>query len=279
MPNLVTPRVAQLETAATSRSSHEGHAKLDETRNHRTTPTRSVPPATPRCYATVKVVFDWTFSAVLLALVSPLIALSALLIKVTSRGPAFYSQVRMGLNSKPFWIYKIRTMTHNCESQSGAQWATVNDPRITFVGRILRATHLDELPQLWNVLKGDMSLVGPRPERPEFVPSLEKAIPHYGERLHVRPGVTGLAQVQLPADTDVNSVRRKLAYDLYYIRHMGLWLDIKLVVCTALHVFAVPYRILGVLFRLPGQQRIETAYQERLATQSAPIMLAPAAAV
>jgi lipopolysaccharide/colanic/teichoic acid biosynthesis glycosyltransferase len=279
MPNLVTPGAAQSEQPATLRPAHEGHAKLDETRNHRTTPTRSVHPATPRWYPALKMVFDWTVSAVLLIVLSPLIALAALLVKLTSRGPAFYSQVRMGLNGKPFRIYKIRTMTHNCERHSGAQWATVNDPRITFVGRILRATHLDELPQLWNVLKADMSLVGPRPERPEFMPNLEKAIAHYGARLDVRPGVTGLAQVQLPADTDVNSVRRKLAYDLYYIRHMGLWLDIKLVVSTAMHVFGVPYHILGALFRLPGQHRIETAYQERLATQPSPILLAPAVAL
>jgi lipopolysaccharide/colanic/teichoic acid biosynthesis glycosyltransferase len=187
--------------------------------------------------------------------------------------------VRLGLNGKPFRIYKIRTMTHNCESRSGPQWSTAGDTRITFAGRILRVTHLDELPQLWNVLKGDMSLVGPRPERPEFVPSLEKAIAHYRDRLDVRPGVTGLAQVQLPADSDINSVRRKLAYDLYYIRHMSFWLDLKLIVCTALHVVFVPYHVLGILFRLPRQQRIETAYQERVAAQAPARLLAPATAL
>jgi lipopolysaccharide/colanic/teichoic acid biosynthesis glycosyltransferase len=209
---------------------------------------------------------EFVLTAALLVAASPLILLSALLVKLTSRGPVFYSQVRLGRDGKPFRIYKVRTMTHDCERESGACWATANDPRITPVGKFLRATHLDELPQFWNVLKGDMSLVGPRPERPEFVPNLEKAIPHYRERLNVRPGVTGLAQVQLPADTDINSVRRKLAYDLYYIRQMNLWLDMRLIVSTALHVFGVPYDMLGYLFRLPGQKCVETAYQERVQT-------------
>lgn len=278
MPELVTPSAAPVEMAASLRPALEGHAKLDETRMHRTTPRRTVPPATHGRYSTVKIVFDRTFSVLLLVAAAPFIALSALLVKLTSRGPAFYSQVRLGLNGKPFLIYKIRTMTHNCESRSGPQWSTAGDARITFAGRILRATHLDELPQLWNVLRGDMSLVGPRPERPEFVPNLEKAIAHYRDRLDVRPGVTGLAQVQLPPDSDINSVRRKLAYDLYYIRHMGFWLDLKLIVCTALHVVFVPYHILGLLFALPGQQRIERAYQERVAAQASPMLLAPATA-
>src|SRR5260370_5820150 len=115
-------------------------------------------------------------------------------------------------------------MFHNCERNSGACWATAGDPRITPVGRCLRRLHLDELPQLWNVVRGDMSLVGPRPERPEFIPHLEKHIARYQERMSVRPGLTGLAQIQLPADTDLDRVRRKLAYDLYYIGHERCWL-------------------------------------------------------
>jgi lipopolysaccharide/colanic/teichoic acid biosynthesis glycosyltransferase len=131
-------------------------------------------------------------------------------------------------------------MTHNCEARGGARWCLPGDPRVTAVGRLLRATHLDELPQLWNILKGDMSLVGPRPERPEFVVQLEKVLPQYRERLRVRPGVTGLAQVQLPPDIDVESVRRKLACDLAYVRHLGLWLDLCLLALTALHLTGVP---------------------------------------
>ena len=128
------------------------------------------------------------------------------------------------------------------------------------VGAFLRKTHLDELPQLWNVLRGDMSLVGPRPERPEFTPALERALPHYRDRLAVRPGVTGLAQVQLPPDTDLESVRRKLAYDLYYIRHLNGWLDCRLVACTAARMVGVPYHWLYRWFSLPSKTRIEHAY-------------------
>jgi lipopolysaccharide/colanic/teichoic acid biosynthesis glycosyltransferase len=148
-------------------------------------------------------------------------------------------------------------MVHDCEKLSGVRWAVVNDPRITRVGGFLRHTHLDELPQLWNVLKGDMSLVGPRPERPEFVPGLELAIRHYHRRLWVRPGVTGLAQVHLPADTDLDSVRRKLLYDLYYIRHMGPLLDLRLICCTGLRLFGVPFPFLTRFFVLPGCAEIE----------------------
>src|SRR5262249_6782677 len=159
-------------------------------------------------------------------LVAPVILLCAVLVRLTSRGPAFYSQVRLGRGGRPYRIYKIRTMYHQCELKSGARWSQAGDPRVTPVGRFLGSTHLDELPQLWNVLKGDMALVGPRPERPEFIPALARAIPLYELRLLVRPGVTGLAQIQLPPDTDVQSVRAKVAHDLYYVRHMSLWVDL-----------------------------------------------------
>ena len=139
---------------------------------------------------------------------APFIFVAALLVKLTSRGPAFYSQVRLGLDGRPFYIRKLRTMYHNCERLSGPCWSTANDCRITPVGRFLRRSHIDELPQLWNVLCGEMSLVGPRPERPELIPTLARSIPGYRHRLEVRPGVTGLAQIQLPPDTDLDSVRR-----------------------------------------------------------------------
>src|SRR5262249_39420482 len=131
----------------------------------------------------------------------------------------------------------------------------------TPVGRLLRRTHLDELPQLWNVLRGDMSLVGPRPERPEFVPQLEQAIPHYRDRLLVRPGVTGLAQVQLPPDTDLDSVRVQLSYDLYYAALLGVWLDFRIGLATALKMVGVPFPLLRALFRLPGRVAVEDAYR------------------
>jgi lipopolysaccharide/colanic/teichoic acid biosynthesis glycosyltransferase len=273
MSILVTPLLTQPEVPASARPSHEAAVKGHETRKHWAAATTRA--TSHGWYPTVKVALEFALAVLLLIAALPLVLLSALLVKLTSRGPVFYSQIRLGLNGKPFRIFKIRTMAHNCERDSGARWATANDPRITPVGKFLRATHLDELPQLWNVLRGDMSLVGPRPERPEFVPNLEKAIPHYRDRLDVRPGVTGLAQVQLPADTDISSVRRKLAYDLYYIRQMNFWLDLRLIVCTALHVFRVPYSMLGKLFRLPGQQRVESDYQERV---EATRLLAPAVA-
>jgi lipopolysaccharide/colanic/teichoic acid biosynthesis glycosyltransferase len=218
----------------------------------------AVTDAPPFWYASWKRGMDFLIAFVLLILAAPVMLVCAILVRLTSRGPALYSQVRVGRGGRPFVIYKFRTMRHNCEKGSGACWSAPGDPRITWLGRILRRTHLDELPQLWNVLRGDMSLVGPRPERPEFVPKLEDAIPGYRNRLLVRPGVTGLAQVQLPADTDIDSVRRKLAYDLYYIRHYGVGLDLRLIVCTAFRMCGLPYYLLAKLFLLPSPERSNT---------------------
>lgn len=212
-------------------------------------------------YVPCKIVLEFTAAACLLVLAAPVILLCMALIKLTSRGPAIYVQTRLGRFGRPYRIYKLRTMTDNCESKSGPKWATAYDPRITALGRFLRRTHLDELPQLWNVLQGDMSLVGPRPERPEFVPELEKAIPHYRRRLLVRPGVTGLAQIQLPADTDVESVRRKLAYDLFYVRQVNFWLDARIVLGTLFKVVGLPFPVLRVLFLMPPLEVIEDAYR------------------
>jgi len=211
----------------------------------------------PSCKATV----EYLAALCLLVPAAPLIVLAALLTKLTSRGPAFYLQVRLGRDGLPYAIYKIRTMSHQCEKWSGPQWSQAGDPRITPVGAFLRATHLDELPQLFNVLRGEMSLVGPRPERPEFVPHLERAIPQYRDRLRVRPGVTGLAQVQLPADTDIRSVRRKLSYDLYYIRHMSPWLDLRILFCTLLRILGTPFPILRTLFRMPSRALVKREYK------------------
>jgi lipopolysaccharide/colanic/teichoic acid biosynthesis glycosyltransferase len=209
-------------------------------------------------YESWKSALDFPVALVLFLLLAPVIAVCALLVRLTSRGPAFYSQVRLGRGGRPFRIYKLRTMTQDAE-KGGARWATPGDPRVTWLGRFLRRTHLDELPQLWNVLRGDMSLVGPRPERPEFVPNLERAIPGYRNRLQVKPGVTGLAQVQLPADTDIASVRRKLAYDLHYIASIGFWLDLRLIACTAFRMLGVPYRLGARLFLLPGPEADKAA--------------------
>lgn len=187
-------------------------------------------------YLVAKMSLEWLAAVVLSLLLAPLIAVLGGLTKLTSAGPAFYSQVRLGRHGRPFFIWKIRTMRNNCEAKSGAVWSTgENDPRVTPLGRILRETHLDELPQLWNVLKGEMALIGPRPERPEIASKIDMAIPRYRNRLLVRPGVTGLAQVQLPPDSDLESVRRKLAYDLYYVREVGLLLDTRILVSTGLN--------------------------------------------
>src|SRR5262249_20718427 len=154
-------------------------------------------------------------------------------------GPAIYSQVRLGRGGRPFLIYKLRTMYHKCEAETGPQWCAKGDPRVTPVGRFLRTTHIDELPQLWNVLRGDMSLVGPRPERPEIIDELERHLAGYRNRLSVKPGVTGLAQIQLPSDTTVESVREKLILDLCYVQRFGAWLDFRIQVGTILYLAGV----------------------------------------
>jgi lipopolysaccharide/colanic/teichoic acid biosynthesis glycosyltransferase len=208
-----------------------------------------------------KSVFDFCAALVILVLTAPVLLLAALLVKLTSRGPALYIQKRLGRDGKIYSIYKLRTMQHECEKHSGPCWSTQGDPRITPLGRFLRKSHIDELPQLFNILRGEMSLVGPRPERPEFLPDLEEALPLYRTRLKVKPGVTGLAQVQLPPDTDLASVRRKLAYDLYYVQHASSWMDFQIVLATALHVVRVPYGVLSKLIFLPADQRIERSYR------------------
>ncbi len=229
-------------------------------------PPRPVPtthewlPRSARAYLAVKAVVDFITALVLLILTAPLIVAAMLLVKLTSAGPMLYTQTRLGRHGRPFTIYKIRTMVHDCESLTGPRWAVPGDTRITPLGRCLRRTHIDELPQLWNVLRGDMSLIGPRPERPEFAPRLEQAVPHYQMRLAVRPGVTGLAQVQLPPDTDLDSVRMKTAYDLYYIRAIGVWLDVRIAWATLFKLLGLPYTRLRTLFRLPSRAAVEQTY-------------------
>jgi lipopolysaccharide/colanic/teichoic acid biosynthesis glycosyltransferase len=214
-----------------------------------------------RRYLAVKGTCDVVTSVTLLVLTAPLIGLAVVLVKLTSPGPALYSQTRLGRFGQPFTIYKIRTMGHDCESLTGPRWSTAGDTRVTTVGRWLRRTHLDELPQLWNVLRGDMSLIGPRPERPEFVPKLEQAVPHYRKRLQVRPGVTGLAQVQLPPDSDLDSVLIKTAYDLHYIRRIGLLLDARIAWATFFKLTGLPFDRLRTLFRFPRREVIEQSYR------------------
>jgi lipopolysaccharide/colanic/teichoic acid biosynthesis glycosyltransferase len=202
---------------------------------------------------------DCLVAGILLVLTAPVVLLAMALVKLTSPGPVVYSQTRLGVNRRRFTIYKIRTMTHNCEALTGIRWATKNDARVTFIGRILRATHIDELPQLWNVLRGDMSLVGPRPERPEIIQKIEPLVPGYGARMAVVPGVTGLAQVQLPPDTDVDSVRRKVRYDVYYANAASLWLDLRLIAATLVKMVGLPFGVSRLLLWLPSAPEVELA--------------------
>jgi lipopolysaccharide/colanic/teichoic acid biosynthesis glycosyltransferase len=213
-------------------------------------------------YFVLKRALDAVAALLLLVITAPLVLFAMLLVKLTSRGPALYSQTRLGAHGRPFTIFKIRTMVDECESLTGARWSAPGDARITPVGRWLRKTHIDELPQLWNVMRGDMSLIGPRPERPEFVPRLEQAIPHYRERLWIRPGVTGLAQVQLPPDTDLVSVRVKLAYDLYYLRNFGFWFDVRIYWATVLKMAGVPFRGIRWIFAFPSREAVNNEYNK-----------------
>ena len=180
----------------------------------------------------------------------PIWILIAIAIKLTSRGPVFYTQTRVGLDARgtgiqpndprrkqdiggrPFRIYKFRTMSVDAEHGTGAVWAAKNDGRVTPIGRVLRQYRLDELPQLINVLKGDMNVVGPRPERPAIVANLRERIPDYQSRQRVRPGITGHAQVNLQYDSSMEDVKRKLGYDLEYITRQGFWADLKIMAQT-----------------------------------------------
>ena len=167
-----------------------------------------------------------------LILASPLMAIAALLVRLSSAGPVLYHQVRVGLNGRTFTVHKFRTMRQDAEAGTGAVWAQAQDPRITPVGRFMRRTRLDELPQLWNVLRGDMSMVGPRPERPEFVSQLTEKIPFYGLRHTVRPGVTGWAQIRYTYGASVEDAMQKLQYDLFYIKRMTLAFDVFVLFST-----------------------------------------------
>jgi lipopolysaccharide/colanic/teichoic acid biosynthesis glycosyltransferase len=186
----------------------------------------------PPAYARVKGVVEWIASLALLVFAVPLVAVLAVIIKATSRGPVFYSQLRLGRSGRPFRIYKLRTMFYDCEAVTGPVWSATDDPRVTRVGRWLRDTHLDELPQLLNVIRGEMALIGPRPERPEMAAKIERTLPDFADRLLVRPGITGLAQMRMPADMDLQAVGEKLGHDLEYIRDFGPSLDARICLST-----------------------------------------------
>lgn len=227
-------------------------------------------------YAATKIAFDYAVALALLPFAVALIGLAALAVKLTSPGPVFYTQTRVGLNGRKYKIIKIRSMRLNCEAASGIQWSQKGDSRVTPVGRFLRASHIDELPQLFNVLLGHMSLVGPRPERPEVIQAkgLNHLVPGYRHRLRVKPGVTGLAQCQLPPDSDVTSVRYKVVYDLYYVENQSLLLDLRLIAATLFRACKAGPNTLRWLFLLPGRRTVADGF---LANIVAPPGTAPAA--
>lgn len=179
-----------------------------------------------------KRIFDIVFSLLGLLCAAPIFPLVALLVKLDSPGPVLFRQTRVGAGEAEFQVLKFRTMRQDAEQATGAVWAQQNDPRITRVGQFLRKTRLDEIPQLINVLKGDMSFVGPRPERPEFVEQLTEIIPYYAKRHFVKPGVTGWAQVKYPYGASVEDSLEKLRYDLYYIKNYSLLLDFQILLET-----------------------------------------------
>jgi sugar transferase (PEP-CTERM system associated) len=174
----------------------------------------------------VQRLYSMLFAALGLVFLFPVMALTAIAIKLNSRGPVFYSQERVGLNQSIFTLYKFRSMYRDAEQKSGPAWATDKDQRVTSVGALLRKSHLDELPQLWNVLRGEMNLVGPRPERPGFVKVLETASPFYNYRHLVRPGITGWQQVSTGYCSTVEEQLERLRFDLFYIKHISLSLDL-----------------------------------------------------
>ncbi len=178
-----------------------------------------------------KRVFDITASTLLLFLTAPLILLFALLVRLDSKGPAFFRQNRVGLFGQNFDVIKLRSMRTDAEA-AGAQWAAKDDPRVTRIGRFIRKVRIDELPQTWSVLKGEMSFVGPRPERPEFVSGLEEQLPYYAERHMVKPGITGWAQVNYPYGASIEDSRHKLEYDLYYAKNYTPFLDLLIILQT-----------------------------------------------
>jgi len=183
----------------------------------------------------VKRVFDIIFSLIAVVLISPVMLATAIAIKLTSPGPVLFKQERIGLHNKPFSMYKFRSMVVQKTETEKKGWTTKDDPRVTSVGKFIRKFSIDELPQFFNILKGDMSVVGPRPERPQFVDKFKEEIPRYMVKHQVRPGLTGWAQISgYRGDT---SIKRRIEHDIYYIENWSLWFDIKIIFLTVFRMF------------------------------------------
>ncbi|MEQ8848784.1 sugar transferase [Botrimarina sp.] len=193
--------------------------------------------------------------AILAVVLLPVILVLIAVVRLTSPGPGLYRQRRLGLNGEEFTIYKLRSMRVDAEATTGPVWSAKGDARVTLIGKLLRYFHLDELPQVFNIVRGEMDFVGPRPERPEIAARLERILPSYSQRLFALPGVTGVAQVNLPPDETLDCVRRKLAADLYYIENASAWLDLRLMLATALRFCGIRYfrgaKLLGVQYVPP----------------------------
>ncbi len=224
-------------------------AELEELMD-RACPTQSLDESISEPSRQMKSIAETLLAALMLAVSMPIILVAVILVRLTSHGPAIYRQKRLGRHGQPFTIYKIRSMYQDSEPE-GARWCVPGDPRVTPIGWLLRLTHIDELPQLVNVLQGTMSLIGPRPERPEIVAELEKALPGYRRRLDVRPGLTGLAQVLQPPDTDLNMVCSKLSYDLHYVDQWSLWLDARILLATLPHLLFFKAEIIARALGFP----------------------------
>jgi exopolysaccharide biosynthesis polyprenyl glycosylphosphotransferase len=208
-----------------------GRVCIDEIQPHQLIRSTELGPR--RWTVRLQAIYSTLIALVGLVLAAPLILIAAVLVKLTSKGPVFYRQTRVGSHGEPFSVYKLRSMYEDAEVKTGAVWATHSDPRITPVGRFLRKSRLDELPQLFNVLKGEMSIVGPRPERPEFVRELSQIIPYYRHRHCVKPGITGWAQINYQYGETVQHTKDKLEYDLYYIKNLSPSLDAYIMFQTA----------------------------------------------
>jgi lipopolysaccharide/colanic/teichoic acid biosynthesis glycosyltransferase len=203
----------------------------------------------PSKYLACKGACERLSALLLLLAATPVLLVLVAIVRATSSGPAVYRQTRVGLHGRTFTMYKFRSMRQDAEAGTGAVWAQSGDPRVTPVGRVMRRLHLDEIPQLVNVVKGDMALIGPRPERPEFTHVLALKLPGYMQRHRVRPGITGLAQLNLPPDSDLESVRRKLVLDLDYIDRSGLGIDLRIACATIMRMLYIRQ---SVYVRLTG---------------------------
>ncbi|MDM4018861.1 sugar transferase [Roseiconus lacunae] len=230
-----------------------GQVGLDNFETHSASSGKKLARARAR-YFRRKYFTDRLIATTLFVVSGPVIAMLIVLVRSTSKGPGIYKQKRLGLHGKEFNVYKLRSMRIDAEANGKPVWCTKNDSRITRVGAFLRKTHLDELPQLWNVMRGDMSLTGPRPERPEICEKLAVLIDGYYSRNAVRPGVTGLAQINLEPDQTVGDVRRKQFLDLNYIENASFALDAKMLMATLLRVIGIRG---GVAMKMLGLCRLK----------------------